>query len=131
MNGFVFFQENPIRFIDFDQVHHAFRLENLSVVLDSVKARQEEHLIPYNLASLTRLLQLELGGNSVTAFIATVASDSVADTKRTLHVAQKAFGIRQRAVVNNSTVEHVLTQLRREIGQARNQLGLEEPGDSK
>ncbi|KAI8608764.1 hypothetical protein BC830DRAFT_1153935 [Chytriomyces sp. MP71] len=58
--------------------------------------------VPYRDSKLTRMLQDSLGGNSATLMIACVspASESYGETVSTLHYANRARNIRNRAVVN-------------------------------
>jgi len=80
----------------------------------------EKH-IPYRDSKLTRLLQESLGGNSLTAMIATVSpcEKNYYETVSTLKYANRAKNIRNEAKVNEDMNSKIIRELRREIARLR------------
>lgn len=83
-----------------------------------------EKYIPYRDSKLTRLLQESLGGNSLTAMIATVSPcvDSYYETVSTLKYANRAKNIRNEAKVNEDMNTKIIRELRSEIKRLKTRL---------
>ncbi|KAK3242190.1 hypothetical protein CYMTET_48102 [Cymbomonas tetramitiformis] len=90
-------------------------------LVDVAQGRQRH--VPYRDSRLTFLLQESLGGNAKTVMIAAVSpsSDCAAETLSTLKFAQRAKCIRNKAVINEDSVEDP-TALKAEVQQLKAEL---------
>lgn len=87
-------------------------LSALGNVINALAEGKRGH-VPYRDSKLTRLLQHSLGGNSITAMIATIspADDNYDETLSTLQYANRAKNIQNQASKNEVIVELAILQV--------------------
>ena len=98
-------------------------LTNLGTVINALASGKAKH-IPYRNSKLTRLLQESLGGNALTAMIATLspADYNYSESLSTLKYASRAKTIKNQAKRNEDVNERMIRKLREEIEQLRRQM---------
>ena len=91
-----------------------------------LSGEMDKHHVPYRDSKLTRLLQASLGGNALTAIVATVSPTALSreETRNTLSFATRARNVVNRAVqwVQVTDEASLLVQYQREIFDLRAQL---------
>ncbi|CAL8101752.1 unnamed protein product, partial [Calicophoron daubneyi] len=85
-------------------------------------------VVPYRDSVLTKLLQNALGGNSKTIMIAAISPADInyAETMSTLRYADRAKQIKNKAVINEDSVEKLIRQLKEENERLKNSMKLNE-----
>ncbi|KAK9346429.1 hypothetical protein V1522DRAFT_404408 [Lipomyces starkeyi] len=98
--------------------------------LSSGKKQKDAAVVPYRDSALTWLLKDSLGGNSMTAMIATISPADINydETLSTLRYADSAKRIKNHAIVNEDPNAKLIRELKEELGLLRTKL---ETGDGK
>ncbi|KAK9461443.1 uncharacterized protein V1516DRAFT_675972 [Lipomyces oligophaga] len=92
--------------------------------ISSGRKQQREMVVPYRDSALTWLLKDSLGGNSMTAMIATISPADINfdETLSTLRYADSAKRIKNHAIVNEDPNAKLIRELQSELNTLRNQL---------
>nr|XP_061806796.1 kinesin-like protein KIF13B [Nerophis lumbriciformis] len=96
----------------------------ISALADQGAGKNKSKFVPYRDSVLTWLLKDSLGGNSLTAMVATIspAADNYDETLSTLRYADRAKSIVNHAVVNEDPNARIIRELREEVEKLREQL---------
>ncbi|XP_077566628.1 kinesin-like protein KIF13B [Stigmatopora nigra] len=96
----------------------------ISALADQGAGKNRSKFVPYRDSVLTWLLKDSLGGNSLTAMVATIspAADNYDETLSTLRYADRAKSIVNHAVVNEDPNARIIRELREEVEKLREQL---------
>lgn len=106
-------------------------LRTLSECIEGLGANREPWHLPTDRSALTRLLAPALGGNAFMVMIGFVdpSEKTYADSIHTLELTTKARLIKTRAVVNKSTVNSTVRELRDEIKKVRGMIDRPHAGE--
>lgn len=96
-----------------------------SLMYPVLASKKADAFVPYRDSTLTWLLRESLGGNSKTIMLAAISPAAInyGETLSTLHYANRAKNIVNKAVVNEDDNVRLIRELREEITKLKNMLG--------